>query len=74
MSSAAQFFGTYFLVRMDACASRLIQVEWPTEALSTNGFIDAGVIQNASVSPRRRGVVPTNMDAGLLQHHQFVVG
>ena len=44
---AVQFFWTYFLIGVDACTSRLREVEWYTEALSTLGFVDIRVIPGA---------------------------
>jgi demethylspheroidene O-methyltransferase len=41
---AVQFFWTYFLVGVDACTSRLREVEWYTEALGGLGFVDIRVI------------------------------
>src|SRR6185295_11966224 len=41
---AVQFFWTYFLVGVDACTSRLREVEWYTEALAALGFVDIRVI------------------------------
>jgi demethylspheroidene O-methyltransferase len=41
---AVQFFWTYFLISVDACTSRLREVEWYTEALATLGFIDIRVL------------------------------
>lgn len=41
---AVQFFWTYFLVGVDACTSRLREVEWYTEALTALGFADIRVI------------------------------
>ena len=41
---AVQFFWTYFLIGVDACTSRLREVEWYTEALTTLGFVDIQVI------------------------------
>jgi demethylspheroidene O-methyltransferase len=44
---AVQFFWTYFLIGVDACTSRLREVEWYTEALAALGFVDVRVIQGA---------------------------
>ena len=44
---AIQFFWTYFLIGVDACTSRLREVEWYTEALATLGFADIQVIPGA---------------------------
>lgn len=44
---AIQFFWTYFLVGVDACTSRLREVEWYTEALAGLGFGDIRVIPGA---------------------------
>ena len=41
---AVQFFWTYFLIGVDACTSRLREVEWYTTALAALGFIDIRVI------------------------------
>ncbi len=41
---AVQFFWTYFLVGVDACTSRLREVEWYMEALVGLGFVDLRVI------------------------------
>jgi demethylspheroidene O-methyltransferase len=41
---AVQFFWTYFLVGVDACTSRLREVEWYTEALAALGFVDIRVL------------------------------
>jgi demethylspheroidene O-methyltransferase len=41
---AIQFFWTYFLTGVDACTSRLREVDWYTEALATLGFADIRVI------------------------------
>jgi demethylspheroidene O-methyltransferase len=41
---AVQFFWTYFLIGVDACTSRLREVEWYTEALAELGFADIRVI------------------------------
>jgi len=41
---AVQFFWTYFLTGVDACTSRLREVEWYTEALAALGFVDIRVI------------------------------
>lgn len=41
---AVQFFWTYFLVGVDACTSRLREVEWYTEALEAIGFVDIRII------------------------------
>lgn len=41
---AVQFFWTYFLVGVDACTSRLREVEWYTEALAGLRFVDIRVI------------------------------
>jgi demethylspheroidene O-methyltransferase len=41
---AIQFFWTYFLIGVDACTSRLREVEWYTEALAALGFVDIHVI------------------------------
>jgi DNA-binding HxlR family transcriptional regulator len=41
---AVQFFWTYFLIGVDACTSRLREVEWYTEALAGLGFSDIRVI------------------------------
>src|SRR5262249_61014979 len=41
---AVQFFWTYFLIGVDACTSRLREVEWYTTALAALGFIDIPVI------------------------------
>jgi demethylspheroidene O-methyltransferase len=44
---AIQFFWTYFLIGVDACTSRLREVEWYTEALAKLGFVDIQVIPGA---------------------------
>ena len=44
---AVQFFWTYFLTGVDACTSRLREVEWYTEALRGLGFADIRVIPGA---------------------------
>lgn len=44
---AIQLFWTYFLVGVDACVSRLREVEWYTEALSALGFSDIRVLPGA---------------------------
>jgi SAM-dependent methyltransferase len=44
---AVQFFWTYFLIGVDACTSRLREVEWYTEALAGLGFVDICVIPGA---------------------------
>src|SRR4051794_4837386 len=44
---AVQFFWTYFLVGVDACTSRLREVEWYKEALDGLGFVDVRVIPGA---------------------------
>jgi demethylspheroidene O-methyltransferase len=41
---ATQFFWTYFLQGVDACTSRLREVDWYTEALVALGFADIRVI------------------------------
>ncbi|HEV2851353.1 MAG TPA: methyltransferase [Thermoanaerobaculia bacterium] len=41
---AIQFFWTYFLIGVDACTSRLREVEWYTEALAALGFTDIRVL------------------------------
>lgn len=41
---AIQFFWNYFLTGVDACTSRLREVDWYTEALATLGFADIRVI------------------------------
>jgi SAM-dependent methyltransferase len=41
---AVQFFWTYFLIGVDACTSRLREVEWYAEALAALGFADIRVI------------------------------
>jgi demethylspheroidene O-methyltransferase len=41
---AVQFFWTYFLIGVDACTSRLREVEWYTEALATLGFAGIRVL------------------------------
>jgi demethylspheroidene O-methyltransferase len=41
---AIQFFWTYFLTGVDACTSRLREVDWYTEALAALGFVDIRVI------------------------------
>jgi DNA-binding HxlR family transcriptional regulator len=41
---AVQLFWTYFLIGVDACTSRLREVEWYTEALAALGFADIRVI------------------------------
>lgn len=41
---AVQFFWTYFLIGVDACTSRLREVEWYTEALAALSFVDIRVI------------------------------
>lgn len=41
---AVQFFWTYFLIGVDACTSRLREVEWYTGALTELGFADVQVI------------------------------
>jgi len=41
---AVQFFWTYFLLGVDACTSRLREVEWYTEALTALGFCDIRVL------------------------------
>ena len=43
-SLAVQLFWTYFLIGVDACVSRLREVEWYTRALTTLGFTDILVI------------------------------
>lgn len=43
---AAHLFWTYFLIGVDACMSRLREVEWYTEALFALGFHDIQVIPN----------------------------
>jgi SAM-dependent methyltransferase len=40
---AIQFFWTYFLIGVDACTSRLREVEWYTGALASLGFRDVRV-------------------------------
>jgi demethylspheroidene O-methyltransferase len=44
---AVQLFWTYFLIGADGCVSRLREVEWYTEALTTLGFSDIRVIHGA---------------------------
>lgn len=44
---AVQFFWTYFLIGVDACVSRLREVEWYTRTLGELGFIDIQVIPGA---------------------------
>lgn len=44
---AIQFFWTYFLIGVDACTSRLREVEWYAEALRVLGFADVRVIPGA---------------------------
>lgn len=44
---AIQFFWTYFLIGVDACTSRLREVDWYTEALAALGFVDIRVISGA---------------------------
>jgi len=44
---AVQFFWTYFLIGVDACTSRLREVEWYTEALAALGFVDIRVLPGA---------------------------
>jgi len=44
---AVQLFWTYFLIGVDACVSRLREVEWYTEALAALGFTDIRVIHGA---------------------------
>jgi len=44
---AVQFFWTYFLIGVDACVSRLREVEWYTAALSELGYVDIRVIPGA---------------------------
>jgi len=44
---AIQFFWTYFLIGVDACTSRLREVEWYTEALTALGFADIRVLPGA---------------------------
>jgi demethylspheroidene O-methyltransferase len=41
---AVQFFWTYFLIGVDACTSRLREVEWYTEALAELGFAGIRVL------------------------------
>lgn len=41
---AVQFFWTYFLIGVDACTSRLREVEWYTEPLTALGFTDIRVL------------------------------
>ena len=41
---AVQFFWTWFLIGVDACTSRLREVDWYTEALAELGFADIQVI------------------------------
>jgi hypothetical protein len=41
---AVQFFWTYFLIGVDACVSRLREVEWYLDALAAAGFRDARVL------------------------------
>lgn len=41
---AVQFFWTYFLIGVDACTSRLREVDWYTQALAELGFVDVQVI------------------------------
>jgi len=44
---AVQFFWTYFLVGVDACTSRLREVEWYMEVLGALGFADIHMITGA---------------------------
>jgi demethylspheroidene O-methyltransferase len=44
---ALQLFWTYFLVGVDACVSRLREVEWYTQVLKTLGFTDIVVVFGA---------------------------
>jgi len=44
---AVQFFWTYFLVGVDACTSRLREVEWYTGELAALGFADIRVLPGA---------------------------
>jgi O-methyltransferase domain len=44
---AVQLFWTYFLIGVDACVSRLRELEWYTEALTMVGFTDIRVIHGA---------------------------
>jgi demethylspheroidene O-methyltransferase len=44
---AVQFFWTYFLIGVDACVSRLREVEWYTQALVELGFSEVAVVPGA---------------------------
>jgi hypothetical protein len=48
------FAHTYFLIGVDACTSRLREVEWYTEALAALGFVVIRVILGPSMSSSRR--------------------
>jgi demethylspheroidene O-methyltransferase len=42
---AVQFFWTYFLMGVDACGSRLREIEWYIDALARLGFADIQVVR-----------------------------
>jgi SAM-dependent methyltransferase len=42
-----QLFWTYFLIGVDACVSRLREVEWYTDALTALGFVEIRVVPGA---------------------------
>jgi SAM-dependent methyltransferase len=44
---ALQFFWTYFLLGVDACVSRLREVDWYLRALGEGGFVDVRVLEGA---------------------------
>lgn len=44
---AVQFFWTYFLTGVDACVSRLREVEWYTSALADLGFTEIRVVRGS---------------------------
>lgn len=44
---AVQFFWTYFLIGVDACVSRLREVEWYTQALAELGFGEVAIVPGA---------------------------
>jgi SAM-dependent methyltransferase len=44
---AVQFFWTYFLIGVDACVSRLREVQWYEDALRALGYRDIAVIPGA---------------------------
>jgi hypothetical protein len=53
---AVQFFWTYFLVGVDACVSRLREVDWYLAALKSAGFVEPRVLPGAfDVVVARRG-------------------